>query len=65
MSAGVTSVGTTITRMPIAVSSNSRSAKPCGMRMQPCEAGWPGRAPACSAIPDQVMRCMNGMEASS
>ena len=65
MSTGVMSSRTTTTRMPILVRSNSCSAKPCGMRMQPCDAGWPGSTPACSAIPDQVMRCMKGMEASS
>jgi hypothetical protein len=36
-----------------------------GMRTQPCEAGYPGSGPAWSAMPDQVMRCMKGMEASS
>jgi len=65
MSTGAASPGITITRMPILVRSNSRSANPCGMRMQPCDAGWPGSTPACNAIPDQVIRCMKGMEASS
>jgi len=64
-SMGATSVGATITRMPILVASNSRSAKSNGSRIQPWDAGRPGRTPPCSAMPDQVMRCMCGIKASS
>jgi hypothetical protein len=65
MSRGVMSSRTTTTRRPISVIGNSRWAKACGMRTQPCEAGWPGSTPAWSAMPVQVMRCMNGMLPSS
>ena len=57
--------GEMITRIPIRVLSNSFSAKPNGIRTQPCEAAYPGSGPPCSAIPFQVMRCMFGIEASS
>ncbi len=64
-STGSASPGEMITRMPICVLSNSFSAKPKGMRMQPCEAAYPGSGPPCSAMPFQVMRCMCGIQASS
>src|SRR6476660_7845605 len=47
-----------ITRVPRFVRCQSRMAKSFVTRMQPCDAGWPGKLPACSAIPDQVRRCM-------
>src|SRR2546429_1686595 len=40
------------------VLSNSFSAKPNGIRTQPCDAAYPGSGPPCSAMPFQVMRCM-------
>ena len=46
-----------------AVVGHSPAAKPWDSRMQPCEAGCPGRAPRCIATPDQVMRCMKNMGA--
>ena len=58
-------VGEMITRIPIRVLSNSFSAKPKGIRTQPCEAAYPGSGPPCSATPFQVMRCMFGIQASS
>jgi len=65
ISMGVTSVGATITRIPSRVRSNKRAAKSYGSRMQPWDAGYPGSGPPWSAMPDQVMRCMWGMYASS
>jgi hypothetical protein len=53
-----TSSGATTTRAPILVMPHSSAAKAGVSRMQPCEAGYPGTTPACSATPDQVMRCM-------
>ena len=64
-STGAASFGEMITRIPIRVLSNSFSAKPKGMRTQPCEAAYPGSGPPCSATPFQVMRCMFGIQASS
>src|SRR5579871_5679665 len=61
--AGVTSPGVTMTRAPILVQPYSLTAKAIGMRMQPCEAGYPGSTPACIATPDHVIRCMNGIGA--
>src|ERR1700730_12911296 len=43
ISMGATSVGATITRIPSRVRSNKRAAKPSGIRMQPWDAGNPGR----------------------
>ena len=57
--------GEMITRIPIHVLSNSFSAKPKGIRTQPCEAAYPGNGPPCSATPFQVMRSMCGIQASS
>src|SRR5262249_53515569 len=57
-STGWTSSRATITRVPRFVRCQSRTAKSFVRRMHPCDAGYPGRTPACSAIPDQVMRCM-------
>ena len=65
MAAGGISSRTTITRKPMSVRPNSCWANACGRRTQPCEAGWPGSTPACSAMPVQVMRCMKGMLPSS
>ena len=59
------SFGAMITRIPIRTLSNNLSAKPKGMRTQPCEAAYPGSGPPCSAMPDQVMRSMFGIQASS
>ena len=64
-STGAASFGEMITRIPIRVLSNSFSAKPKGIRTQPCEAAYPGSGPPCSAMPFQVMRCMCGIQASS
>jgi hypothetical protein len=64
-STGSASSGEMITRIPIHVLSNNFSAKPKGIRMQPCEAAYPGSGPPCSAMPFQVMRCMLGISASS
>ena len=64
-STGAASFGEMITRIPIRVLSNSFSAKPKGIRTQPCEAAYPGSGPPCSAMPFQVMRCMFGIQASS
>ena len=64
-STGSASFGEMITRIPIRVLSNSFSAKPKGIRTQPCEAAYPGSGPPCSAMPFQVMRCMCGIQASS
>ena len=64
-STGTASFGEMITRIPIRVLSNSFSAKPKGMRTQPCEAAYPGSGPPCSARPFQVIRCMFGIQASS
>jgi hypothetical protein len=64
-STGAASFGEMITRIPIRGLSNSLSAKPKGMRTQPCEAAYPGSGPPCSAMPFQVMRCMCGIQASS
>ena len=61
--AGVTSPGVMITRAPIFVQFHILTAKDIGMRMQPCEAGWPGRTPAWMAMPDQVIRCIKGIGA--
>ena len=55
---GWTSWRAMITRVPRFVRRQSQIAKSFAKRMQPCEAGWPGKTPACSAIPDQVIRCM-------
>jgi hypothetical protein len=41
------------------------SAKPKGIRTQPCEAAYPGNGPLCSAMPFQVLRSMFGIQASS
>ena len=64
-STGAGSSGAMITRIPIRVLLNSLSAKPKGIRTQPCEAAYPGNGPPCSAMPFQVMRCMCGIQASS
>ena len=40
------------------VSANSDRAKLYGSRMQPCDAGYPGRCPAWIAMPRHVSRCM-------
>ena len=64
-STGSVSFGEMITRIPIRVVSNSFSAKPKGIRTQPCEAAYPGSGPPCRATPFQVMRCMFGIQASS
>ena len=58
ISTGWTSSCAMITRVPRFVRCQSRMAKSFVKRMQPCDAGYPGKTPACSAIPDQVMRCM-------
>ena len=50
-------------RAPRSVIENSDLAKPFGSRTQPCEAGWFGTLPSCSAMPDHVSRCMKGMGA--
>ena len=63
ISTGATSSRVTITRTPILVTFQSNWANLLVSRMQPCEAGWPGRGPSCSAAPDQVMRCMYGIAA--
>ena len=55
---GWTSWRATITRVPRLVRCQSQIAKSFAKRMQPCEAGWPGKTPACRAIPDQVIRCI-------
>jgi hypothetical protein len=55
---GWTSWRAMITRVPRLVRCQSRIAKSFAKRMQPCEAGWPGKTPACRAIPDQVIRCI-------
>ena len=47
----------------LASTPNRWRAKASGSRTQPCEAGRPGISPACSAIPSQVSRCMNGIGA--
>ena len=52
-----------MTRALILVQLYILTAKAGGMRMQPCEAGYPGSTPACMATPDQVIRCMNGIGA--
>jgi len=52
------------TRAPSLVCRYSLTAKACGKRMQPCEAGRPVTIPECSATPDIVSRCMNGMDAA-
>ena len=57
-SCGVSSMRATTTRMPSLLTFQSRETKSVGMRMQPCEAAKPGRWPSCSAMPDQVRRCM-------
>src|SRR5262249_57267989 len=62
-SAGASSLRVTITRTPRSVMGHSFLAKSCDIRMQPCEAGWPGSTPSCNATPDQVMRCMYGIGA--
>ena len=61
---GWTSWCAMITRVPRFVRRQSQIAKSFAKRMQPCEAGWPGKTPACRAIPDQVIRCMYGMGAA-
>src|SRR5690606_24606777 len=57
-SAGVTSPGVMMTLAPILVQPHIFTAKSRGIRIHPCDAGYPGSAPACIAMPDQVMRCM-------
>src|SRR5436190_23364318 len=52
-----------ITRVPRLVRCHSRVANSFFRRIQPCEAGYPGRTPACSATPDQVTRCIYGIAA--
>ena len=64
-STGSASLGEMITRVPMRTLSNSFSAKPKGIRTQPCEAAYPGNGPPCSAMPFQVMRSMCGIQASS
>src|SRR5262249_1332241 len=58
ISTGRTSSCAMITRVPRFVRCQSRMAKSLVKRMQPWDAGKPAKATACSAIPDQVMRCM-------
>ena len=58
ISTGWTSPCAMITRAPRFVRCQSRAANPFVRRMQPCDAGYPGNTPGCSAMPDQVMRCM-------
>ena len=58
ISTGRISSGAMITRVPRLVRCHSRTAKSLFRRIQPCEAGYPGTTPACSAIPDHVMRCI-------
>lgn len=53
------------TVMPWLVVANSFSENAYGRRTQPCDAGYPGMRPACSATPSQVSRCMNGIGALS
>jgi len=64
-STGSASLGEMITRVPMRTLSNSFSAKPKGIRTQPCEAAYPGNGPPCSAMPFQVTRSMCGIQASS
>ena len=64
-STGSASFGEMITRVPMGTLSNSFSAKPKGIRTQPCEAAYPGNGPPCNAMPFQVMRSMFGIQASS
>src|SRR6202011_1113291 len=61
--AGLISPGAMTTRAPILVQFHILMAKAVGMRIQPCDAGYPGSTPACIATPDQVMRCMYGIGA--
>ena len=63
ISTGRTSSRAMITRVPRFARCQSRIAKSFVRRIQPCDAGRPGTTPACSAIPDQVMRCMYGIGA--
>ena len=51
------------TRTPTLVVLKRLTANDPGIRMHPCDAGWPGNTPSCIATPDQVMRCMNGIGA--
>src|SRR6266516_857539 len=64
ISTGPISSDAMITRVPRLVRCHSRMANSFFKRIQPCEAGCPGRTPACSAIPDQVMRCIYGIGAA-
>src|SRR5205807_5111595 len=57
------SPGVTKTRAPILVQFHIFTANDIGMRMQPCDAGYPGSTPACMATPDQVIRCIKGIGA--
>src|SRR5262249_56635796 len=57
-SVGLSSEFAIMTRVLSLVRRYSRTAKSCGMRIQPCDALWPILSPSCIATPDQVMRCM-------
>src|SRR5712671_5855983 len=58
ISYGAASPRVMTTRAPTLVMPHKRTANRSGRRIQPWEAGWPGTTPACSATPDQVIRCM-------
>src|ERR1700736_321016 len=49
-STGSASLGEMITRVPMRTLSNSFSAKPKGIRTQPCEAAYPGNAKKMAAL---------------
>src|SRR5215468_9327958 len=58
ISYGAASPRVMTTRTPTLVMPHKRTANRSGRRIQPWDAGWPGTTPACSATPDQVIRCM-------
>ena len=62
-SAGAVLLFTTTTVMPMCVTPNRSAANCDGRCTQPCDSGYPGSPPACSATPSQVRRSWYGIAA--